>query len=314
MRFTPNPLETRSLVEDAEKGKLALPEFQRDFIWNPADVAELLRTIARDWPAGTFLLLEGPQEFACKALDGAPPVSSKPELLILDGQQRMTALYQAMTDSSDEVYYINMQDLMASDQLEDEHVKYMAKRKFSAQFSTVEKMANAGIAPVHIIRDDKEFLRWTRYIGSPDKQDKAFEVRDKLLPGLKSYFMPCVVLPRAVPLQALAKIFETINKTGVRLDAFDLMVAKLYPHEFKLRDRWSEAEREQPTLKAFDISGIEILKLIALREHLREKEPHEHNTVKGVRESDVLALKPKTVIDCWERSVKAIATAIRLFL
>jgi hypothetical protein len=69
MKFTPTPLEVKDdLIKQADDGLLGLPEFQRNFIWKPKDIADLLRTVARDWPAGSFLLLEGPQEFAAKPL------------------------------------------------------------------------------------------------------------------------------------------------------------------------------------------------------------------------------------------------------
>lgn len=82
---------------------------------------------------------------------------------------------------------------------------------------TLEKQAKAGVTPVSVVRDDPAFLRWTKYL-SDDDQEKAFAARDKHLSGLKSYFMPSVILPRGIPLSAVAKIFETINRTGMRLD------------------------------------------------------------------------------------------------
>lgn len=86
--------------------------------------------------------MEGPQEFACKALEGAPNLKT-PELLILDGQQRMTALYQALTDTADEVYYI-IQEVIRSGTLEDEHVRFEPRARFMKRCGTLEKQAKAG--------------------------------------------------------------------------------------------------------------------------------------------------------------------------
>src|SRR5262249_52045225 len=127
--------EVRELIALAQEGKLGLPEFQRDFIWKPTAIADLLRTVARNWPAGTFLLLEGPQDFASKPLEVAPPLAREPSLLILDGQQRMTALYQPLTNQSEETYYVNMGALMDAGEFEDEHLRYERKARFVKRYT-----------------------------------------------------------------------------------------------------------------------------------------------------------------------------------
>src|SRR4051794_28584264 len=151
MKFTPTPFEVRELLDRVDLGRLALPEFQRNFIWRPAAVADFLRTIARDWPGGTFLLLEGPQEFAYKPIEGAPSLTKQPELLILDGQQRMTAIFQALTDQADETYVVDMGKVIESGQFEDEHLSYVKKATFGKKYPSLEKLAADGIVPVHVI-------------------------------------------------------------------------------------------------------------------------------------------------------------------
>ena len=51
------------LIQWIRSGRLALPDFQRDFVWNPGRVVELLDSVARQWPVGSLLLLSGPQPF-----------------------------------------------------------------------------------------------------------------------------------------------------------------------------------------------------------------------------------------------------------
>ena len=99
-----------------DAGDLGLPDFQRSFIWTPSDVVELLRTVARVWPCGTFLLQEGPQPFACKPITGAPALKAEPKLLVLDGQQRITALYNAVREKGKETYYVDTAQLAAADE------------------------------------------------------------------------------------------------------------------------------------------------------------------------------------------------------
>lgn len=104
MQQVPEFTRLTDLVQMVEDGKLAIPEFQRPFVWKPPAVADLLVSVARRWPIGTLLLLEGPQDFAVRPLAEAPELNNV-ELLLLDGQQRMTALYRALGDHvGDEVY------------------------------------------------------------------------------------------------------------------------------------------------------------------------------------------------------------------
>lgn len=148
MEFEFNPRDVRRLASLADDGTLGLPEFQRNFIWRPPAIADLLRTVARNWPAGSFLLLKGPQEFACKPIQGAPPLTREPTLLILDGQQRITALYQAFGDQAPETYYVDMRNLLETGELDDEHVRYEKKTKFHKRFPSTEAMATQGIISV----------------------------------------------------------------------------------------------------------------------------------------------------------------------
>src|SRR5882762_5353069 len=90
------------LVEQAYEGKLCLPAFQRDFVWKRDEVADLVRSIVRGYFIGSLLLLrcdaqDPPFKPLCRR--GARPLfkAPQPELLILDGQQRLTSLLYALT-------------------------------------------------------------------------------------------------------------------------------------------------------------------------------------------------------------------------
>jgi len=311
VEFTPQNYKVAGLLSRIDAGEIALPEFQRDFIWQPPAVADLLRTVARQWPAGTFLVLEveDKPDFAFKALKGAPS-ATKPKILILDGQQRTTALYHALTERASETYFVDMGKVLDAGEFEDEALLYRKTTRFAKDYPDVEAMAKARIAKVATIANDLAFNQWTRYF--PDaEQDEMFRIRQELLPGLREYEIPAVRLPSDVPLAAIAKIFETLNRTGVRLATFDLMVARLYPYDFRLRDEWVEACIVYDQFADLGIEdGVEVLKIIALREHMRQRQANIKLTIKGVRESDVLGLTPQAVIDDWATATAAMANAI----
>ncbi len=88
------------LLRKAKVGQFKLPQFQRNFVWNEAQVALLIDSIARNYPIGSLLLLEpGPEiQLSTRPLDAELDTTSEKcleddevstdaqELLILDGQ------------------------------------------------------------------------------------------------------------------------------------------------------------------------------------------------------------------------------------
>jgi hypothetical protein len=84
-----------------KQGQVVLPRFQRHEAWRHQQVVGLLENILRDppLPVGALLTLEvGDKElFFSRPIVGAPKPQSKPSMHLLDGQQRMTALWRSLT-------------------------------------------------------------------------------------------------------------------------------------------------------------------------------------------------------------------------
>src|SRR4030042_5208525 len=102
------------LPEMIQNREMALPDFQRDFVWDPYATDELIESIISNYPAGTLLRIKSGQQllFQPRAFEGAPEVIGiKPGYLILDGQQRLTSLYQAFYGKGEHRYYLNLTGL-----------------------------------------------------------------------------------------------------------------------------------------------------------------------------------------------------------
>ncbi len=95
------------LVNKIYEGKIALPEFQRSFVWSNQDIKDLLVSILNGYFIGTFLFLRRGDEFdfEIRYFEGVDKVNSgltpKPEekrvdKVVLDGQQRLTALFYVL--------------------------------------------------------------------------------------------------------------------------------------------------------------------------------------------------------------------------
>ena len=83
---------------------------------------------------------------------------------------------------------------------------------------------------------------------------------------LKDYRFPVVELPSDTSLEAVCQIFETLNKTGMKLTVFDLLTAKFWPQGIKLRDCSRRAREEFPLLghEEFEVEATFLLQAIAL--------------------------------------------------
>lgn len=89
------------LLREIREGKIQLPDFQRGWVWDDDPIRDLLVSIARSFPIGAVMLLEAGGEVRVQTrpvegLEDVVPKERAPEKLILDGQQRLTTLTQAL--------------------------------------------------------------------------------------------------------------------------------------------------------------------------------------------------------------------------
>jgi hypothetical protein len=305
MKLEIGHLHVTELLQMVKNGRLALPEFQRDFVWKPVDVCDLLMSVARKWPIGSFLVMEAKGcIFELRSLDQAPPLAEAPDLVVLDGQQRCTAFFHAFTDNSpDVVFYLKFPDDWET--FDEDLIRYEKKQRFAKRYPNLERMASDRVIKIWDLHNDERFEEWKEHLHEKADRTRAVAFRSNQVAGLKDIAVPHSKLSGEPDLRAIAKIFETINRTGKRLDTFDLLVARLYPFDFRLRDKWDDAQAEHEEFQTFEIDGLEVLKLIALRQHISESAAGRSSDVKGVKQSDVLMLEPETVKREWDIALKA---------
>ena len=304
MQHEPIELALAEVVRLVGSGRMALPQFQRDFVWDPNKVVELLDSISHGWPIGSFLLLEGPQVFDTKDFkDGPSTTREKAQYYVLDGQQRLTSIYHVLSDRSDVVYFVNLD----ADDAAAEATFFWAKRdKQNAPRSS-------GTFTVAALLDDAAFRSTLGDLPST-RVAQLRRARQKKLGYLlgDQYRTSATLMRKGIELEALARIFETINRTGVKLDAFDLMVSVLYPKGFHLRDRWDEAVSNNPILSEMNTGGLEILKLVALWRRDEDENSRSPRRVEGVRQRDFLNIPGGFVIDRWDSAVTGFCRGLKM--
>ena len=87
----------RELLNDVENGKIGLPDLQRPFVWKDSKVRDLLDSMIKGYPIGYVMLWSSPEEYDnTKQIGIGDKRCRKPEYLVIDGQQRLTALLAAV--------------------------------------------------------------------------------------------------------------------------------------------------------------------------------------------------------------------------
>ncbi len=95
----PEKIALGSLLRQLKEGRFVIPDFQREFEWKPWDIRDLLKSVFQDYYIGTLLLWKGKtsnfDSLECENIYGHDG-EEKREYIVLDGQQRLTALYYAL--------------------------------------------------------------------------------------------------------------------------------------------------------------------------------------------------------------------------
>jgi hypothetical protein len=297
------------LLRDVGVGKIRLPDFQRDWKWDVDRISSLLASVSLGYPVGVVMLLEtgGPDvNFAIRHLSGVDPVvANKPaERLVLDGQQRLTSLYQSLASGKpvqtqdtkkkrlERWFYIDMEAALDDDgDREAAIVAVPVDRRERDNFgkdivrdlSTEELECQQELFPLWRVFDGPAVDRWMLTYLQLDAADMAARLdrwsafKEKVLANFTGYTVPVIVLRKETPREAVCTVFEKVNTGGVALDVFELLTATFASDEFDLRKDWEHRRKrleEHKVLRGTQSTDfLQAVSLLATREaRLRWKE------------------------------------------
>lgn len=255
MGFRTRQRELAELVTMATSGAIQLPDFQRGYRWTDEQVRQLLVTVAEGHPLGALLLFEsgGPDRpFRTVPLEraaSAPDV--EPELLLLDGQHRLTSLMQALTgsgvvgteDAGPRRYFLHVPTAVAR------HDLYDALRSVSPGEGEIE--LEHGYFPLSSIFDG-DAMRWLAAYGERHHEEMQSFLSGVVSP-MRTYRVPTIELDELTTIGAVTQVFERINQGGTRLTVFELLTARFaadptyaasFGGPFRLRDDWVAIRRQ----------------------------------------------------------------------
>ena len=166
--FDTNPRALKVLLQEIHNREAVLPSFQREFVWEPTATQELIASIASNYPAGSLLrILNTNNLFECREFEGARPLGgAQSTYLVLDGQQRLTSLYQALYGIGDHRYYLDLRKLLETDEFEECVFYRRASHSNAKQYAQEEVQARDLILPLSVLKGGVgDFGRWTRMVA-----------------------------------------------------------------------------------------------------------------------------------------------------
>lgn len=272
---TPDHIGLNALINRLKEGRFAVPDFQREFEWQPWDIRELMRSIFLDYYIGSLLLWKGkPQNFEALSCEPVYGYDGKPqrEYIVLDGQQRLTAIHYAFLAPNKPLpnranaafYFIRVDRFM--DEEYDKAFEYEWRTFYwNKVFTSPEMQYEQHIFPLSVIgRGGFDLARWVQGYekywqdkaaddsasGSPQGHplaaahvENATAFGDHVQSISQDYQISYIELDQDLELDKVCDIFTKLNSTGVRLDVFDLINALLRPKGLALKERWRDAAR-----------------------------------------------------------------------
>jgi hypothetical protein len=283
------------LLSSIRKGKTQLPDFQRGWVWDDDHIRSLLASVSLSYPIGAVMMLEAGGEgirFKTRTLESvsiAAPV--RPDRLILDGQQRLTALYQSLYSGQAVLtrdargypicrwYYLDIGKALSPNGDREEAVVALPedrrRRNFrgevEADYSTRQLECKGELFPVAVLLDIQAFTDWQlAYLQAEPSEMQARLLRwndflQNILQRVQQYQIPLIVLKKDTPKQAVCQVFEKVNTGGVSLNVFELLTATYAADNFLLRDDWELREKRlRKHLILRTIANTDFLQAISL--------------------------------------------------
>jgi hypothetical protein len=248
-----NPHNLIELLKQVHVGEIALPDFQRDFVWEPPMTQELIVSIAHNHAAGSLWRIRNTQRvFAWRAFQGAPALEGfQPTFLVLDGQQRLTSLYGAFYGVGEYRYYVHLRRLLDGADFEDRVFHLRANTKKAQAYESVDVQVQELVLPLSVLKDGMvNFGRWSRQVtrtrsrdGERDMlEDALSDVEECWIRPIDAYQFPVVTLVETTGAEAVCRMFEKLNGTGLKLGPFELLTARFWPKDVNLRQLWAKAQ------------------------------------------------------------------------
>jgi hypothetical protein len=261
----------QALLLAIKSGNIQLPDFQRGWVWDDNHVKSLLASISLSFPIGAVMLYEtgNPDvRFKPRPIEGVDIKGKKdPEWLVLDGQQRLTSLFQALFSGKvvltrdtrgqpiERWYYLDIQTALNPDaDREDAIISVPADKKIrnfrgevekDKDYSTIALECQQGMFPLPLVFDSVGYHTWMmEYVKSGAERMQTWDrLVQEIVYRFQQYQVPLIKMFKNTPKEAVCQVFEKVNTGGVSLTVFELLTATYAADDYNLRDDWDKRDK-----------------------------------------------------------------------
>ena len=277
------------LVHDIEAGNVKIPQFQRDFVWSRAKSARLIDSLLRGFPIGTFILWKTKEQLRTVRNVGDVDLPKTPEgeftQYVLDGQQRLTSIFAAITGAT-------VRREQKNDDFSAIYIDLAADEDDDLVVASIEGREEGTYISVR----DLVSFKLTELAKYPEEYHPKIEL---YLNSIKTYNCSTVEVSEA-SIDIATEIFTRINVTGVPLTVFEIMVAKTFDpvSEFDLLQKVGELKQKLDGVGYGTVREIVVLQVVSAI------------MVKDTRKKSILALDKRQFIEMWPEAVDGIHRAV----
>jgi len=295
----PDSKRYSDLISEIQKGIIKIPKFQRDFVWSIEKTAQLLDSILKGYPIGTFILWQTDERINDIKNIGNLNIPDTPDgtkvQYVLDGQQRITSLYAAFLGakiqkvgekkiSDYHQIYVDLEN-----DIEDDEEPVITSEKPKGEYISLSEVLNfmEHFKDIQARYSDEHFNKIQSY-------SRAFDTYDF-----------STVLLRKENIDSAIEVFTRINTGGQTLTLFEIMSAKTYDEgqNFDMQVKWSDFIKKLEDKKYEGVSSSLILSLLSL---ILSK-------TKECKRKTILNLSKQDIIDNWEEAISALEHSIDYF-
>ena len=216
------------LMDDVEMGEIGLPDIQRPFVWSNAKVRDLFDSIYRGYPVGYFLFWENNVGKGVKQI-GVNSHQKVPQLLIVDGQQRLTSLYAVLkgiavvrSNYDSEHIEIAFRPLDGKFEVADASI-----RRSSEWIPNISKALSANTSQYTVVGDFINNLSKAREENgktlSPEERNECEQSLQNLF-GINGFPFTVLQLSADIDEEQVGEVFVRINSKGKTLNQSDFIL------------------------------------------------------------------------------------------
>lgn len=294
----PDSKNYADLILDIQRGIIKIPKFQREFVWSADKTAQLLDSILKGYPIGTFILWQTSERMADIKNIGNLDIPETPDgqkvQYVLDGQQRITSLYAAYCGAKIQregekkiTDYNNIYVDLERD-INDDDVQVITAEKPEGNWVTLSDVLNF-MERMTVLQE-----KYPQHLKKIHAYAQTFQT-----------YNFSVVLLRKESIDSAIEVFTRINTGGQTLTLFEIMSAKTYDEAqgFDMEDKWSDFSKRLVDKKYEGIGNSTILNLLSLI----------LSPTKECKRKITLKLEKQEIINTWDDAISALEYSIDYF-